>query len=246
MRKFFVLAMMMLPCAILGQSNDSTEVNELKSKVTDAFRQLPAAHQHLLLIIIENTIYDKNGTYWVYAGDTIRNMEDMTIRFMDGNKVTGICNIPFGSSYEKSKKILAEKYGDYDYLTSTKDCLTYRDKFYAGIHFTDLHFMFQSDGESSYFYKAVLCKDAKTKDEAVKIKKSIDEKLSRQYQLYKVLDEGNSYSSIGGISPVLGEGVFGGYAIGVDLLELDQPTRSGFMYTVRILYGPFEYIDETF
>ena len=246
MRKFFILAMMMLPCIVFGQSNDSTEINELKGKVTDAYRRLPAAYQHMALILMEEAVYDKSGTYWVYSGDTIRNMEDMAVRFMNDNIVTGICNIPFGSSYEQSRKILAEKYGDYDSLASSKDCLTYRDKFYAGIHFTDLHFMFQSDGESSYFYKAVLGKDAKTREEAIDIKKSIDEKLGRQYQIYKVLDEGNTCFSIGGMCPVKGEGVLGGYAIGVDILELGQPTRNGCMYNVRISYGPFEYVDETF
>lgn len=247
MRKIFILAMMFLPCIMFGQTVDTTDVQKIKEKTADAIRQLPAAHQHLILILMENAKYDKDGSaYWVYSGDTIRSMEDVALRFMEDNKVTGICNVPFGSSYEKAKKILEEKYGDYDFLESTKDCITYRDKFYGGMHFSYMHFMFQSDGEYSYFHRAVLCENCKTKDEAVRLKQSIDEKLSKQYQLFKVLDEGNTYFSIGGISPAPGEGVFGGYALGVDILEYSKPTRNGCQFAVRIMYGPYEYVEETF
>ena len=246
MRKIFILAMMFLPCIMFGQTVDTTEVQKIKEKAADAIRQLPAAHQHLILILMEKANHDKNGMYWVYSGDTIRSMEDVAIRFMEDNKVTGICNVPFGASYEKAKKILEEKYGDYDFLASTKDCITYRDKFYGGMHFSDMYFMFQLDGESSYFHKAVLSKNCETKDEAVRLKKSVDEKLSKQYLLFKILDEGNTYFSIGGISPAPGEGVFGGYALGVDILEYSKPTRNGSLFAVRIMYGPYEYVEENF
>ena len=134
---------------------------------------------------------------------------------IEDNKVTKICNIPFGTSYKDAKNILTEKYGSYDYLASTKDCIIYRHKSYAGSLFTKLLFMFQSDGENSYFNKAVLCKETRTKEEAVRFKHSIDDRLSKQYQIYNILDDDSDCLSLGGICPVPSDGIYGGYAIGV-------------------------------
>ena len=243
--KKIVLYLMMLPVAVFGQTTGSDGEPKLCEEAIH-LKQLPAAGSHLALMLLENTQFDDKGGFWVYCGDTIRNVETMALRCAEDNRVTEICNIPFGSSYETSKKILSSKYGDCDILTSSKDCLAYRDKFYSGILFTDLFFMFQSDGKNSYFNKAVLSKDTKTKDEAVQLKKYLDEKLSKKYQLYKILDEGNACLSMGGICPTPSEGVFGGYAISVDVLNFDVPTRKGCMHAVRIIYGPYEYVDESF
>ena len=244
--KKIVLYLMMLPMTVFAQKADSDSVPKLNKETLDTYQQMPAAGRHLVLTLLENTHFDDKGGFWVYYGDTIRNAETMALKYVEENRVTELCNIPFGSSYKTSKKILAEKYGDCDYLTSTKDCLAYRDKFYSGILFTDLFFMFQSDGEATYFNKAVLSKDTKTKEEAVQLKKYLDEKLSKKYQLYKILDEGNTCLSMGGICPTPSEGVFGGYAISVDVLNFDVPTREGCMHAVRIMYGPYDYVEENF
>lgn len=248
MKKLVLFILMMVPVVSLAQETSSCYESDLnKEALPDKYQQLPAVGRQLALVLLEHTQFDDQGGFWVYSGDTIRDAETMALRVIEDNSVTEICNIPFGSSYETSKKILTEKYGDSDFLASTKDCIVYRDKFYSGIHFTDLFFMFQSDGKNSHFNKAILSRNTKTKEEAIQLKKSFDEKLRKQYQIYKVLDEGNIYISMGGICPIPSEGVFGGYAIGVDVLKFDTPTtRNGCMYSTRITYGPYEYIKESF
>lgn len=243
--KKIVLYFLMLPVAVYAQTGGSSELDELSEKAVSAYRQLPAPLQHLALRLLENVNCDEKGAYWVYESDTIRNSETIAMEYLEDNKVTEICNVPFGFSYEKSKNILFEKYGDCDYFASSKDCIAYRDKSYGGFYFTDLFFMFQSDGETSYFNKAVLSKDTKTKDEAVSLKKSIDEKLSKQYSLFQIFDDGDTYLSMGGICPAPCERTYG-YAISVDVLKLDKPTRNDCTYAVRIMYGPYDYVEEKF
>ena len=64
--------------------------------------------------------------------------------------VKEICGIPFGSSYEKTKEMLENKYGDPIY-NPDKTIVTYKNKTYGGITFDNIHFLFQSDGIHSYF-----------------------------------------------------------------------------------------------
>ena len=153
MKKIVLLALMMLPGVILGQVNDLTGYNEFSEEMIENYRQLPAADQHLALMLLKSVQYDNKRGYWVYANDTIRNPEVMALRIKEQNKVTEICNIPFGSSYEKSKKILRKEYGNSNAYTSTKDCLVYNNKIFGGILFTDMLFMFQHDEQKSYLNK---------------------------------------------------------------------------------------------
>lgn len=241
MIKILVLALIMLPSIMFAQSkNDSTE-NELSTKVVNSYRQLPAAHQQLILILLEKAINEGNGYYWVHSGDTIRNMEDAIQRYMDENGVTEVCGIPFGFSYERTKKILTGKFGGCDNLTTTEDCLSFKDKLYEGILFSQLSFIFESDGETNHLTKAEFRADTKSKEEAITLKALIDEKLSKRYIIYKVLDEGNVYLSVGGICPSPADEELGGYAITVDIEKKERPTRDGDIYAVRIIYGPYDY-----
>lgn len=246
MKKIVLFLLMMLPMAVMGQSESSTEAPVLSEEAAEAFDRLPAVAKTVMLTLLKNTQIDEKGGFWVYSGDTIRNSDEMTLRLIEDNKVTKICNIPFGTSYKDAKNILTEKYGSYDYLASTKDCIIYRHKSYAGSLFTKLLFMFQSDGENSYFNKAVLCKETRTKEEAVRFKHSIDDRLSKQYQIYNILDDDSDCLSLGGICPVPSDGIYGGYAIGVDVMEYEYPSDDGYKYAVRIMYGPYDYVEELF
>ena len=101
--------------------------------------------------------------------------------------------------------------------------------------------MFERNGETCHFNKAEFRVDTKTKEEAVRLKKIIDEKLSKRYKIYKVLDEGNIYLSVGGICPAPFDGNPNDYAFTVDMQKHEKPTRSGNMYVVRIIYGPYKF-----
>lgn len=242
MKKILFFTLMMLPCAMSGQTQDDTWDREVMSN----YESLPPAEKTLILEMLSCLRHDDNGYYWVFERDTIRNPEDVAMRIIGDNQVKEICNIPFGSSFEKAKSILAEKYGDYDYLSSTKDCLTYRNKSYGGILFTDMYYLFQSDGENSHFHKAVLCRDCDTMKDAVKLKQSLDEKFRKKYSIFKILDEEDIYISIGGLAPVQSENT-GSYGFTLDVIEYEQRSKEGgARYAVRIMYGPYDYVRETF
>lgn len=230
MRKIVILALIMFPSILFG-----------KTVKIDNNHQLSATHQHLILVLLKEAINDKNGSYWVHSGDTIRNIEESLLKYVEENGVTEVCGVPFGSSYEKSKKMLVEKYGECDKQNSTKDCLSFNCKRYEGLLFSSLSFMFERNGETYNFNKAEFRVDTKTKEEAVRLKKMIDEKLSKRYKIYKVLDKGNIHLSVGGICPAPLDEELDDYAFTVDIQKNEKPVKSGNMYVVRIIYGPYKF-----
>lgn len=230
MRKIVIFALVMFPSIILG-----------KTHKIDNNRQLSATHQHLILVLLKEAINDKNGSYWVHSGDTIRNIEEILRIYVEENGVTEVCGVPFGSSYEKTKKMLMEKYGECDKQNTTKDCLSFSCKRYEGLLFSKLSFMFERNGETSHLNKAEFRVDTKTKEEALQLKKLIDEKLSKRFKIYKVLDEGEIHLSVGGICPAPFDGNPNDYGFTVDIQKHEKPTRNGNMYVVRIIYGPYKF-----
>ena len=85
--------------------------------------------------------------------------------------VREICGVPFGSSYEKTKEMLENKYG-YPEYNPDRTVITYKHKTYAGFTFDSIHFLFQSDGVHSYLNGCVFIMDAKSLSDA-KDRKSV-------------------------------------------------------------------------
>ena len=153
---------MFIPCIVYGQGTDTIpSMDESLEKI----KQLPIAYQRIFIDVMNNVeIKEGSMTYILPSGETVSSSLGDTSgsdtfweRIYEANKITEICNVPFGSSHEKTKAILEEKYGDFEYLFSKKDDIIYKHKKYAGVDFDSMHFLFQSDGTRSYFNAAWLC-----------------------------------------------------------------------------------------
>jgi|GEM_PF-996905 len=156
--------------------------------------------------------------------------------------VKEICGIPFGSSYEKTKEMLENKYGYPDY-NPDKTVITYRNKTYGGVTFDNIHFLFQSDGIHSYFNGCVFILSAKSLGEAKSKQEMLRNKLSEKYLLIDKTDENGNLYYLGGYSPIPNEGA--GFSI--DILKHDSERVKPFdPYSVRLFYGRYNYVKEEF
>ena len=234
MKKILFFALVMLPLIVFGQTPNT-------KRTTKAYRQFHPVHQQLVLTLLDEALNDEHGLYWVVSGDTIRGQEEAFQRYIEKNGVKEIFGIPFGYPYEKVKVLLKEKMGSCDKLATTKDCIVFTNKSYEGIMFQKISFMFQQFRNSYLFNKVILRADFKTKDEAVRLKKDIDRKLSRRYNIYRELDQGNFYFSIGGISPALFNEEMGGYAFNIEIQKYEKPKKDSSTYAVLLSFGPYIY-----
>lgn len=233
MKKILFLALM-LPLIVFGQTSNT-------KRTTKAYRQLPSVRQQFVLTLLDEALSDEHGLYWVVSGDTIRGQEEAIQRYIEKNGVKEIFGVPFGYPYEKVKELLKEKMGSCDKLATTKECIVYKNMSYEGIMFQEISFMFQQFRNSYIFNKVILRADFKTKDEAVRLKKDIDRKLIRRYNIYKELDQGNFYFSIGGISPALFNEEMGGYAFNIEIQKHEKPKKGSSTYAVLLSFGPYIY-----
>lgn len=155
---------------------------------------------------------------------------------------TEVCGVRFGSSYESAKAILKSKYGEPDYLATDENAIVYRHKSYGGMIFTYISFHFQRDGTLCYMNQCVMGNDCKTAEEAKKERDAIFTKASSKYNAWHqdIDDNGFKYYE-SGCSPLGGFG--NGFVI--DVVKYDEP-YNGYKYFARIIYGPYQYIDEEF
>lgn len=156
--------------------------------------------------------------------------------------VREICGVPFGSSYEKTKEMLENKYG-YPEYSPDRTVITYKHKPYAGIMFDSIHFLFQSDGIHSYLNGCVFILDAKSLSDAKKKQEMLHEKLSDKYFMIDETDSNGNKYYLGGYSPTPDDGV--GFSIEIlkydsDLARLYSP------YAARLAYGRYNYVKEEF
>ena len=152
--------------------------------------------------------------------------------------VKEICGIPFGSSYEKTKEVLENKYGTSS-IFSDKTKIIYENQTYAGITFDDILFLFQSDGYKSYLNGCVFViktnslKDAKDKrDYLYRI-------LSWKYEMKEGTDDNGNKFYYGGHSPV----PLDGWGFTIEILKYGNSVNS---YAARLMYGRYNYVKEEF
>lgn len=250
MKKIVLFILMMLPVAVFGQENGKSFMEESLEKL----KGLQPAQQQIFLDVIKNSKIDTLGLcYTLPNGEIVEaffEQQESISTFWKSifryNQVKEICNVPFGSSYEEAKRVLTDKFGDYDYLNSTKDHLRFKNKKYAGMDFNAIHFLFQSDGENSYFNAAIFCIDCKSKNEAIRQKDWMHKRLSERYSVFVNMDGDGEYLSMGGLPPVATEANFG-FGVHIDVIDYGENGKTlGCPFGVRIVYGPYDYVKEEF
>lgn len=152
--------------------------------------------------------------------------------------VKEICGIPFGSSYEKTKEVLENKYGTSS-IFSDKTKIIYENQTYAGITFDDILFLFQSDGYKSYLNGCVFILKANSLKEAKDKRDVLYRKLSWKYDIKESIDDDGNKYYYGGHSPVPLDGL--GFII--EILKYDNSVNS---YAARLMYGRYNYVKEEF
>ena len=249
--KNLLYILLFFPVCLFAQGTTSEPVNDLGGSFLDAF---PLATRPIALEVLKQSDYmDRSMTCKLPNGETITALLDDSLacdsfwrRVFDAVTVREICNVPFGSSYEKTKNILQNKYGDYESLFSDKDRIIYRNKKYAGLDFNSMYFLFQSDGVNCYFNSAIFVIECETKADAMKEKALLDEKLNKKYIGFSVVNDVNEPYSIGGLAPIWSEdGV--DFGLHVDIIKYDTTNSlTKKRYGLRLVYGPYNYVKEDF
>ena len=172
-------------------------------------------------------------------------------------QVKSVCGVAFGTNRENAFSFLKNKYGNPSNL-STNNMIVFDNIKYGGIDFDSVIFMFQSDGKNSYLNTCIFVKRAKTKTKAEQIMDLYFTSLSKKYYLSSTSDKNGFRCYGGGVSPLwdghwstLFEGKEGGNfltAVYTDVIEYDKEIANinGYLYGVRIIYGPYEYVVEEF
>lgn len=158
--------------------------------------------------------------------------------------VKEICGVPFGSSFEKSKEMLENKYG-YPEFNTDRNIITYKHKSYAGIMFNSIHFLFQSDGTQSYLNGCVFILDAKSLGDAKQKQEMLYKKLSEKYFMLDDTDSDGNKFYYGGYPPIPDDN---GVGFSIEILKYDSELSRvyGHPYAARLAYGRYNYVKEEF
>lgn len=166
-------------------------------------------------------------------------------------QVHNIGGIPFGISREEALSRLRNKYGEPEYNQSSR--VMFKNIKYAGRDFSAVLFLFESDGINSYLNSCIFVNDAKTKSEAIKKMEDLKIDLEKRYSVSSVEGENGFMMYGGGVSP-LWDGKIASFkdeyytAWHTDVIEYDANVSDfyGKKYGVRLIYGPYSYINEGF
>lgn len=173
------------------------------------------------------------------------------------NQIKSICNVPFGVTRSEAGRILRNKFGEPNYLSSDTH-IVYNNVKYGGIDFDSIHFLFQSDGYNSFLNTVIFINGAKNKSKANEIMELYRNLLSKKYELSEDTDALGFKNYGGGVSPLwngnwydfmtnLSSGIYL-TAVHTDVIEYEDNLVRDFgdKYGVRIIYGPFQYVTEDF
>lgn len=182
-------------------------------------------------------------------------MDSLFVSVADAQRdqqVKQICSINFGISLPEARQILYNKFGEPIYDPSSSNRLSFKNVKYAGISFDSIHFLFQSDGWQTYFYTCIFIKEAKNKEDIQPILNLYKKLLSKKYLLSEAVSELGFIDYWGGISPLWSGSPFelidNLAAFHTDVVEYDFNLANTFgnKYGVRIIYGPYNYVNEEF
>lgn len=173
--------------------------------------------------------------------------------FWEKEQVKTIGGVPFGITHEKAEEMLENKFGRAEY-NPYSTVLTYKSVKYAGHDFDFINFLFQSDGVKSYLNSCVFVINAKSLEDAIEKEKYVAENLLSKYKLFEDKDSQGNPIHIGGISP-LWDGHWytldflkHGFGVHSDIIKFDNDfaNTTDVPYAVRIIYGPYNYVQEEF
>ena len=171
---------------------------------------------------------------FLFTSAYAQNKEAVATNNPESQKVTEICGVTFGSSYDNALQMLTDTLGEPDIATNNSS-IFYRDKTYEGVVFNSIYFLFSSDAQTSYLSSCIFYYNADTEEEAKEIFNALYEMLSRKFSLTqgeKQVDTVECYQ--GGTSPIDDDKGFS--------LSLNQLLESRF--SVLLCYGPYEYVRE--
>jgi len=153
--------------------------------------------------------------------------------------VKGVCGIKFGTSYNAAKLHLENKFGLCSKARKNQNLL-FKYKKFAGINFDYIMFTFQSDGTNTYLNGCVFAVSVNSVKQAEEIRDMLYEKLKEKYTMRQLNDRAGYKMYIGGYSPT-GNGA--GFQI--DIVDFTKVKSTiGAHYMARLLYGPFNYVNE--
>lgn len=245
MKKSILYVFMFLPCTLLGQNISLGD-------------DMSVGMVHAVGSIIKSQVQENDGRFIVVNNDTIRektNQEDFLAAILyqavARNTVTEIAGIPFGSSYEDAAVALERKFGKAFY--STRNEILYKNISYGGERFDNVLFCFQYDKHRSYLNGAVFALEVQNRNKALLSKKRFHQLLAERYPSAFLIDE---ELTAGGLPPIpyskavswndIQEGQTSsemGFGFEINVVAQD---KYDYPYFVRIKYGPYEYVKESF
>ena len=189
--------------------------------------------------------------------DSVRAYRKLFMETLEKNlrlqQVHDIGGIPFGISREDALSRLRNKYGEPEYNSQSTGVM-FKHITYAGRDFNRVLFLFESDGINSYLNSCIFVNDAKTKSEAIKKMEDLKIDLEKRYRVISSVKGENGFMIYGGgVSPVW-DGKMASFkdeyytAWHTDVIEYDANFSDfyGKKYGVRLIYGPYSYINEEF
>lgn len=227
MKKFFL--MVMLAVSYCAYSQEIKDEKDLKS-------------------FMDSLTPEQKDSIEVFKTLVQESMEES----LKSQQVHSIGGIPFGISRDDALSRLKNKYGEPEYNPKST-VLTFKHIKYAGRDFSSVHFLFESDGIKSYLNACIFVKDAKTKSEANKLIEALKNDLEKKYNVSSAEGENGFMTYGGGISPVW-DGKISTFkdeyftAWHTDVIEYESNLSDvfGIKYGVRLIYGPYRYINEEF
>lgn len=169
------------------------------------------------------------------------------------DQVTSIANVKFGESREKAERILRRRFGNPS-IYSTSDVLRFTDIKYAGIRFNSVYFMFQSDGEDTFFNGCAFIYEVDDFQSALVKEQEFADMLSKKYlAVIKDIDEEGNPCHLCGVSPLWDGTVQGvlsaGCAVHTSIIKYSEEivkTGHSKPYCVRLMYGTYDYVKDEF
>lgn len=233
MKKILFISLLLSVFSLYGQEN-STKSTGVQNHI-DSLQDFANMIDSLDKVVRETTLRIE---------DDLKRIEDD----LKSQQIKKIAGIPFGMPLSEARSILINKFGEPVFCPEQKNVLSFKNVKYSGIDFGSVNFLFQSDGYQSYFNCCVFCIDGKTKKEAEENQKMLSDILSKKYKIYS-----GGIQQGGGISP-LWDGTFANlrdeHYIGfhTDIIEYSAELANsiGVRYGTRLIYGPFNYVNEEF
>lgn len=155
-------------------------------------------------------------------------------------RVTEVCGVAFGTSYEAAKEKIVDTFGE-PVNAVNNSSIFYRDIDFDGVTFNTVYFMFDSDARASYMSSCMLYVNLETEEEAKEVLKQLYDKLSAKYILTPCEEPEAEIIECykGGRSPI-------DDGMGLSLVLGKYLKVGGFGYSILLSYGPYQYVRDDF